>query len=332
MTIELEKEIIEFYLVPNSAREIERVYGINLYQLKKLLAKYDIKMHSKADTYKLRDDRTKEVCLEKYGVNNPFAAETVKDTIKQSMLERYGVEYVGQAEISKQKTKETLLEKYGVDHYAKTEDFKQHIAENKSNIITKIKSTCLEKYGVDSVLKVPEIKAKKYTTTINKYGKHNFNNRIKARETAINRYGTANLATVPEIKAKQLATKRQRGTFNTSSIEDNYYLILCEKYGNHDVIRQYKDPRYPFLCDFYIVSLDLFIELNISWTHGGHLFDSENEADVEKLNYWTEKAKTSKYYQNAIETWTFRDVKKLTTAKLNKLNYKVYYKEEELFE
>ena len=41
MTQELEKELVEFYLAPNSAREIERKYGVNLYQLKKILAKYN---------------------------------------------------------------------------------------------------------------------------------------------------------------------------------------------------------------------------------------------------------------------------------------------------
>ena len=332
MTQELEKELIEFYLAPNSAREIERKYGVNLYQLKKILAKYDIPQHSKSDAYRLRDERTKEVCLEKYGVTNPFAAEEVKEKIKQSMLERHGVEYVGQAEISKQKTKEAFIEKYGVDSYTKTDEFKSFITDNKENIVAKVKNTCLEKYGVDSALKVQEFLSKKYNTTLARYGKSNFNNRIKAKETAVARYGTANLATVPEVRAKQYATKRKNGTFNTSSQEERFYVKLCEKYGKADIVRQYKDKRYPFMCDFYVKSLDLFIELNISWTHGGHPFDSESVTDKETLLKWQEKAKTSKYYKNAIITWTVRDTAKIAAAKANNLNYVTYYKESELFE
>lgn len=332
MTTELEQEIVDFYLVPNSAREIERRYGVNLYQLKKLLTKHNIKMHTKSDAYKLRDERTKEVCLERYGTTNPMALPKVKDKIKQTMLDRYGVEYVGQAEISKQKTKVAFLEKYGVDSYSKTEEFKQYIAENKDNITAKVKTTCLEKYGVDSALKVKDFKDKKYATTLDRYGTNNFNNREKAKETALARYGTANLAAVPEIKAKQYATKRKNGTFNTSSAEERYYVELCEKYGSQDVVRQYKDKRYPFACDFYIKSIDLFIELNISWTHGGHPFDNKNQADAELLLKWQEKAKTSKYYKNAITTWTIRDPAKIAVAKANRLNYKMYYKEDELFE
>ena len=144
MTTELEKELIEFYLAPNSAREIERKYGVNLYQLKKVLAKYNIPQHSKSDAYKLREKRTKEVCLERYGVENPFAAEEIKEKIKQSMLDRYGVEYVGQADISKQKTKEAFLKKYGVDSYTKTAEFKNFITANKDIIAAKAKTTCLK--------------------------------------------------------------------------------------------------------------------------------------------------------------------------------------------
>lgn len=267
MTKEFEKELIEFYLIPNSAREIERKYGINLYQLKKILVKNNVPMHSKSATYKLRDERTKEVCLEKYGVTNPFAVEEVKEKIKQSMLEHHGVEYVGQAEISKQKTKKAFLEKYGVDSYTKTEEFKKNYSAN-----------------------------------------------------------------VIEYKRKEFETKKLNGTCGTSKAEEAYYNLLVEQYGEGNIVRQYSEKRYPFHCDFYVVPEDLFIELNLSWTHGKHPFDANNPADVAKLNEWKKRAEKSDYYKNAIETWTKRDVTKITTAKANKLNYLIYYKESELFE
>ena len=132
--------------------------------------------------------------------------------------------------------------------------------------------------------------------------------------------------------AKERLTKLKNNSFNTSSPEDKYYNYLCEKYGTEDVVRQYSEDRYPFACDFYIKSLDLFIELNLTWTHGGKLFDNKNSADTEKLAVWKEKAKTSKYYQQAIYTWTDLDLRKMNTALENKLNYKVYYSEEEMYE
>ena len=40
---------------------------------------------------------------------------------------------------------------------------------------------------------------------------------------------------------------------------------------------------------------------------------------------WQEKAKQSQFYENAIKTWTERDVEKQRVAKENNLNYKVIY-------
>lgn len=132
--------------------------------------------------------------------------------------------------------------------------------------------------------------------------------------------------------AKQHETKKKNNSFNSSKPEEMYKQYLINKYGEDDVKAQYNaDSRYPFECDFYIKSLDLFIELNLHWSHGNHPFNSESEEDVKKLEIWREKAKTSDFYKNAIETWTVRDVRKIQMAQKNNLNYKAYYTEDELY-
>ena len=94
-----------------------------------------------------------------------------------------------------------------------------------------------------------------------------------------------------------------------------------------DICRQYRDEeRYPFNCDFYIKSLDLFIELNLHWTHGGRPFDENDDECINKLAIWKEKATTSKFYTTAINVWTIRDVKKIMTAINGGLNYISVYK------
>ena len=138
--------------------------------------------------------------------------------------------------------------------------------------------------------------------------------------------------TEKEAENKVKETKKANKSFNSSKPENAYYSYLISKYSENDIIRQYKDERYPHACDFYIRSLDLFIELNIDWTHGGHPFNPENQADINKLAVWQEKAKKSKFYQKAIETWTKLDVQKFKDAKYHNLNYKVYYAETELYE
>lgn len=189
---------------------------------------------------------------------------------------------------------------------------KHHTEETKKKIsITKNNKSIEEK----KLIEAKRMASRKYTTPWNK-GKHT--GAWTAEQKAI-------------ILAKQYKTKKQNASFNSSKAEENYYRKLCLKYGQENVIRQYSsDSRYPFNCDFYIKSKDLFIELNLSWTHGGHPFSQQNKADLIKLNSWKEKAKASEYYKNAIETWTVRDVKKHQAVKINKLNYIEYYSETEL--
>lgn len=71
----------------------------------------------------------------------------------------------------------------------------------------------------------------------------------------------------------------------------------------------------------FIYSIDLFIEINAFWTHGKHLFNENNEDDIQILNSWKQKAETSKQYKSAINVWTVMDPLKYKTAKDNNLNY-----------
>lgn len=124
---------------------------------------------------------------------------------------------------------------------------------------------------------------------------------------------------------KSYLTKKKNNSFNTSCVEQKLYEQLLEENKHKTIYRQYKDDRYPFYCDFYIAEDDLFIELNAHWTHGGMPFDENNPKCIEQLNSWKEKAKTSQFYAQAIETWTIRDVAKRRCAEKNKLNIKFIY-------
>jgi hypothetical protein len=131
--------------------------------------------------------------------------------------------------------------------------------------------------------------------------------------------------------ARGYETRRKNGTITTSSPEEATYAQLCALFSTEDVVRQYKSKLYPFHCDFYIKSLDLYIELNLHWAHGEHLFDKYNKYDLEKLTIWQSKADAgNNYYKRAITTWTIRDPLKFETAKKNNLNYIVLYNDNEI--
>ena len=131
-----------------------------------------------------------------------------------------------------------------------------------------------------------------------------------------------------ETKQKIYNTKRKNNSFNTSKPEDETYNILKEIFN--DVKTQYKEDRYPYNCDFYIPSLDLFIECNYHWTHGIEPYNPLNEEHQKIVESW--KNKNKKFYDNAINVWTVKDVQKIECAYQNKLNYIVFYSFDEFLE
>ncbi len=86
------------------------------------------------------------VLQKKYGVDNVFQLEKIKEKIKETNLELYGVENPQQNKDIKKKTEDTNLEKYGVKNPFQSEIIKE-----------KIKETNLEKYGVEYLSKNKDI-------------------------------------------------------------------------------------------------------------------------------------------------------------------------------
>jgi len=242
-------------------------------------------------------DKIKQTCLEKYGVENVYQSEIIKNKIKQIKKEKYGNEYY----LNDEKQRKTMLERYNTKYFMGTTTF-----------YIKSKQTKLERYGDENYLN----KEKQKETMLKRYG---VDNPGKLYSTIINSH-------TKESQDKRNETKRKNKTFNVSKPEDETYLILKEKYP--DVIRQYSSERYPFCCDFYIPSLDLYIECNYHWTHGNKPFEGTNEDNI-KLEQW--KSKNTMYYNNAIYTWTNLDVKKRNIAKQNNLNYKEIWNIKELW-
>ena len=241
-------------------------------------------------------------------------------SMNNTINEKYGVSNISKLESVKTKKQQTCLINYGVDNPMKYDKIKNKVKEKlklqQKEIHNKIKETCLIKYGVDNTSKIDEIKQKIKNTFINKYG---VDNPMKCDEIK-------NKFNWHSAYINQIKTKRKNNSFNKSKLEDISYDLLKEKYI--DIIRQHRSELYPFNCDFYIQSLDLYIECNYGWIHGGHPYNENNKEDQLILKSW--KDKNTKYYNNAIITWTIRDVNKRNTAIENKLNYIEFWNINEL--
>lgn len=129
-------------------------------------------------------------------------------------------------------------------------------------------------------------------------------------------------------KQKEYITKKNNKSFNSSKPEEELIKNLISIYGKDDVIHPYRDERYPFNCDAYIKSEDLFIELNGTVEHNGRPFDRnslEHLREAESIKLKAESKGPSSRYWNIYKWWTQIDPLKLETFRKNNLNFKIIY-------
>jgi len=227
----------------------------------------------------------------KYGVDNISQLEEIKQKKRETTFEHFGVYYPGESEEIKEKAKKTNIERYGCENPFQSEEIKE-----------KSRQTCLERLGYEYSSQSPEV-------------------RKKIEQTCLERYGT----TFPMCEAtvkKIHDAKKKNGTFGKSKEEDVIYEALVTKFGVDDVERQHKDKLYPFYCDFYIKSRQMYIEYNGFWSHNFHAYDPNSEVDKQTIEEWKAMYESGhEHYRNSLKVWTESDPLKRQTAKENNLNF-----------
>lgn len=224
------------------------------------------------------------------------------------------------------KIEATSMARYGVPYYWQSDEGRKRLKEllSSEEVVERTRQTNLVRYGHETwqgseagrqKLASAEVRSKTEQTNQKRYGAKTWSNSDEGR-AAMSTY----------LQDKIIAAKMEHGTINDSQPERDAYVLLIQKFGADDVIPQYRSDRYPYKCDFYIKSQDLFIELNIYWMHGGHFFDPNNEADIERLQAWLVSDKPS--YERAIYVWTQNDLEKRRVAEENGLNYCVFWEQD----
>ena len=277
-------------------------------------------------------EKIKEVSLERYGVDNPAKSQEVKNKVKKTNLEKYGKEYYSQTDEYKEHVVNTCIEKFGVENPAQSEDIKKQM-----------RKTNLEKYGKEYYSQTDEYKEKVKQTSLEKYNTEHFlqSDVVKERimNTMINRYDINYIFQREDIQEmshsqesleKSYNTKKKNNTFSSSKPEKELEIELRKLFP--DLKTQYKSEVYPFACDYYVPSLDLYIEYNGTWTHGGCFYDENDEDNRNILEIWKQRSEHSTFYQSAIDVWTQRDILKLNTALENNLNYIAWFNETQAYD
>lgn len=321
------------------------IAGANIVKLKQLFSSLGYAEEFAAADKAQRKLHMKNGTIAKYGTDNVFKLSEFQEKAGNTREERYGGRYTLSSDSSlADDARATFMEHMKDDSFRSVVDAKKKATNeecygdtcvmNNPDIRAKHQETCIEKYGVDHPMRIDKNRAafslrlKEHADEYNK----------KSRETCMEKYGVPYYSQTNDFKRiqskrmsdlkvkKQICAVRLKNhTFKSSLPEDNLYELLCMCFDKSDIERQYISEEYPFACDFYIKSRNLYIELNASWTHGCHWYDMRSNNDVRIVNEW--RGKNTAYYDNAISTWTQRDVKKRCLAGIHNLNYVVFWDE-----
>ena len=176
--------------------------------------------------------KREETMIDKYGVDNPFKSEEIKDKIKEIIKEKYGVEDISQSEEIKEKKKQTCLDKYGVEYTLQVPEIREKITE-----------TNIEKYGAENPFQVEEIKEKIKQVNMDKcgvkYASQSLEVKEKTKQTNLIRYGKEHYSQTDECKEKIKQTNLDKYGVEYYTQTDEYkekYKNTCqEKYGVDNV-------------------------------------------------------------------------------------------------
>ena len=244
-----------------------------------------------------RIQSSKDAVKEKFGVDNVFQLESIKDKSKKTKLDVYGDENYNNPE----KNKQTTFEHYGVYHASQSPIVRKKIIE-----------TTRKRFGVDHHLQLPEIMKKQNQTNLERYGfeQSSKNEEIKDKIKNITRekYGVDNISQSEEIKQKKKDTsmenfgvshhlkdgdmflKHQKAQYRVKKYKDTelyyngsyekYFLELIEKKGFLNEVQQgqsfeyeHNGVRHVYHTDFEFKGKQ--IEIKSGWTYNKNGADKQ---------------------------------------------------------
>ena len=142
-----------------------------------------------------KQEKYKETCVRKYGVDNVFKDRA---RIEDSCRRKFGVPHPMQNDVIKTKVRGTMLGKYG------------GYTLSAAGLREKALATCRQRYGYESAMKNASVKAEVFNTKKSRYGNGAFNNHDKQLFTMQSTYGRSYALQVPEFKDKTKQTCRER--------------------------------------------------------------------------------------------------------------------------
>lgn len=139
-----------------------------------------------ACSHKCANGKRINTCLTKYGCDNVFQNDNIKEKIFNTNIEKYGNGAISKNDSVKKKIKKTNIDKYGFTCSLLNDDVKHKTLQtniskygHKSHMqsetgLKNYQTILLNKYGVKSPLSLNTVKEKIKVTNIEKYGEDNY--------------------------------------------------------------------------------------------------------------------------------------------------------------
>jgi hypothetical protein len=179
--------------------------------------------------------------LEKYGVENVFQSDNIKEKSKKTKKERYGNENY----LNIEKSKQTCIKKYGEEY-----------AIRNAEVYNKMKLTNLEKYGVENVFQSDNIKEKSKKTSLLHYGvEYPSQNAYIHKKQQISGF---------RLKQFRDTNIYYRGLYELDFL-NKYYNIFPDIINGPTIRYVFESKTRIYFPDFYIPSLNLIIEIKYSY-------------------------------------------------------------------
>ena len=207
-------------------------------------------------------------------------ARTYEQSFQQRMAERPthfccrkcfndGVKKGGAAN---QARKRTCMERYGVEH---------PMLDPKSSYRKKRDQTCIERYGTTVPTKNADVKIRTQATNVERYGTPfpMMNEGVKARMVESLKQNDLQV-----IAIKRFETMKRNNSFRKSRAEDKMYALLVKRFGDNDVERNKRPEGTAWPIDFYVKSIDTWIQVDGVYWHGldGQLEEHRRCASLSK--------------------------------------------------
>jgi len=243
-----------------------------------------------------RIDASKNAIKEKFGVDNVFQLEDIKEKSKETKKEKYGDENFNNFEKMLVTKKEKYGDNYLKDWYKKTEKILQekrgvshglYIQEFKD----KKTNTTLKKYGVENISQLQETKDKVKTTTNEHYGVDNASQskeiKEKKKRTSMNNFGVSHHLKdygmfQKHLKAQYKILQYKNTDLYYQGTYELYFLEEMEKKGKLDEVKNGKSYNYVFDGEDHVYHSDFFyngenIEIKSGWTYNKNGKDKKLE-------------------------------------------------------